>query len=362
MSATRDFLLERPHYLARAVLYAFGGFSLIILVLSWFATINITAIGKGIITTENDPKEVYTSANGVAIDVFVKKGQMVKKGQILATISSDDGAQTGSAIENSRVILSRAQDELSNLEHSAKVEIDGAKQNLTRAIEQEKLAENLYKEGFTTKIDYLKAKDALASARSNLEKAKNESARKINEAKTRVLSIKTDSEGQKRKALLSNARRGDSNASKDGLDALYAPCDGVVALGQSWGANMPIKSSSAAFVIVPSHEELVAKIEIPTSQMTNVAIGQKVQLKIDAYPFQQFGIWQGTLSYVSATSKSDAKGVSMYEANVKISKEELSKQSRTLVVGQSLQAEIVVERKRILIYLVDYIRGVAKRQ
>lgn len=361
MSATREFLLERPHVLARAVLYAFGCFLLLALVLSWFATINITAIGKGVISTENGPKEVYTSTNGVILDIFVKKGQVVKKGQILATISSDEGEQANISAENSGVMKARAEEDLYNIERSGRIEIDAARQSLSRAIEQEKLSENLYKEGFTTKIDYLKAKDSLANANANLEKIKSETAKKLNEAKTRLLSIKTEGETQKRKLFLSNAKRGDSNATKDGLDALYSPCDGVVALAQSWGQNMQIKNSSPAFVIVPSDEKLVAKIEIPSSQMTSIALGQKVQLKIDAYPFQQFGVWQGTLEYLSAASKIDAKGVGIFEASVKIDKDEMVQEKKTLVVGQSLQAEIVVDRKRILIYLIDYLRGSTKR-
>ena len=362
MSTTREFLLERPSYLARILLYTFGGFIVSLLIVSWFATINITAIGKGIISTENDPKEIYVSNNGVLINIFVSRGQSVKKGQILATFSSDESAQSNGAISSIELSKSNAEQELRLLDASTRASIEAAKQNLSRATEQEKLSGNLYSEGFITKIDYLKAKDSLSNAKANYENTLIETAKKRNDAKSKLLACANDYNTQQRKISMSNARRGDFDAKKDGYDAIYAPCDGIVALAQSWGVGTMVKSSSPAFVVVPSGEKLVAKIEIPSSQMTNVKVGENVQLEIDAYPFQQFGIWRGTVGYISAASKTNPKGESFYEANVVIDQADAKIKSKPLIVGQTLLAQIVVQQKRVFIYIIDYIRGLSKSQ
>ncbi len=360
MGATNTFLLERPHLLARAIFYSFSFLITFIIVLSWFATINITAAGKGIITTENGVKEIYINSNGVILEMFIKKGQKVKKGQVLATISSDEIEIANSIVKNTELSFKIAKQELTSIENVSKIEEFAAEQSLLRAKEQEQLSENLYKEGFTTKIAYLKAKDSLANAGANLEKTKNENLKNMNMAKAKLITITMENQNQKRKVILSNANRGNIDASRDGLDAIYSPCDGTVSLAQTWASNMRIDSKSPAFVIVPEDEELIAKIEIPTSKMTSVNKKQDVKLKIDAYPFKQFGVWQGELNYISASSKINLAGDTVYEAIVILDKKDMAEKTKSLLVGQTLNAEIVVERKRILIYLLDYLRGVSK--
>jgi len=359
MSSTQQFLLQRPHILARAVLYSSLFLILFILVLFWFATINITAKGIGIITTENGPKEIFIDSNGVILDIFITKGQEVKKGQILATISTDEVTKINTTLFNSNLIYQQTKKELESIENVRDVELYAANQTFLRAKEQERLSENLYKEGFITKIKYLKAKDALANATAQVAIVKSKYLVQLNEIKSKLLTIESNKEMNQRKILLSNAKRGNLNAEQYGNDAIYSPVDGIVALAQSWGINMSVKSNLPIFVIVPKNENLVANIEIPTSNMTNVRLGQKVKLKIDAYPYKQFGVWQGNLSYVSATSKVGNNNT-VYEATVELDKNDIKIKNKPLIVGQTLHAEIVVERKRILIYLFDYLRGIMR--
>lgn len=360
MSATKEFLLQRPHFFAQILFYISAFLILFVFTLLWFATINITAKGDGIISTENGQREVFTNSKGVILEIFVKKGEHVKKGQILATISSDDVAIGSALIGNNQVVHERAKQELESIINVSKVEIMASTESLKRINEQEQLAEKLYNEGFTTKIAYLKAKDELVSAKANLEKTKNTYLKQINDAKSKLMNVELESTNQKRKIVLSNANRGNSESNKEGLDALYAPCDGIVALAQHWSVNAPINTQEPVFIIVPSDEKLIAKIEIPSANMTHVKLGENVKLKIDAYPFKQFGVWQGGLSYISATSKVNKSGAVIYEANVTLDEMDMAQKSMELIMGQTLKAEIVVQRKRILIYILDYLRGMSR--
>jgi multidrug resistance efflux pump len=360
MSVTKEFLLQRPHFFAQALFYVSMFLMLFVITLLWFATINITANGEGVISTENGQKEVFTNSKGVILEMFVKKGEYVKKGQILATINSDDVVLGNALIENNAVLNERAKQELESILSVSKTEIMAATESLKRIKEQEELAEKLYSEGFTTRIAYLKAKDELSTAHANLEKIKNSYLKQINEAKIKLMNLDLEKENQKRKIVLSNANRGNIEANKDGYDAIYSPCDGIVALAQNWSTNAPINTQEPVFVIVPNNEKLIAKIEIPSANMTNVKLKANVKLKVDAYPFRQFGVWQGELIYISATSKTNKAGDIVYEANVMIDEKDMALKNKSLMVGQTLKAEIVVERKRILIYILDYLRGMSK--
>jgi multidrug resistance efflux pump len=360
MSATKEFLLQRPHFFARILFYISTFLILFVFTLLWFATINITAKGDGVISTENGQREIFTNSKGVILEIFVKKGAQVKKGQILATINSDEVAIGNALIENNHMVHERAKQELQSIINVSKIEIMASSESIKRINEQEQLAEKLYNEGFTTKIAYLKAKDDLVTAKANLEKMKNTYLKQTNDAKSKLMNVELESKNQKRKIVLSNANRGNSESNKDGLDALYAPCDGIVALAQHWSINTPINTQEPVFIIVPSDEKLIAKIEIPSSNMTNIRLGENVKLKIDAYPFKQFGVWQGELSYISATSKVTKSGAVIYEAYISIDEKDMAKKNKELIMGQTLKAEIVVQRKRILIYILDYLRGMAQ--
>ncbi|QSZ41882.1 HlyD family efflux transporter periplasmic adaptor subunit [Sulfurimonas aquatica] len=360
MSQTQQFLLNRPHILARGAFYSFLFLMIFALSLSWFTTINIVAKGTGVISTVNGQKDIYVDSNGVLLEIFIKKGEEVKKGQILATISTNEIAEINTNLENSKVLYNLLQSEYRSIEKSSEIEIFSAEQTLIRAKEQKKLSENLFSEGFITKIKYLKAKDELASASANLVIVKNKYLIKLNEIKSKILTIEADNKMSRNNITLSNAKRGNIGMHQDKNDAIYSPVDGIVALAQSWGENMSIKNNLPVFVIVPKNEDMIANVEIPTSKMTNVILGQDVRLKIDAYPYKQFGVWKGKLTYVSATSKLNSLGEFVYETTVKLDKNDIKIKNKPLIIGQTLHAEIVVARKRIIIYLLDYLRGMAK--
>ena len=100
-----------------------------------------------------------------------------------------------------------------------------------------------------------------------------------------------------------------------------------------------------------------------------VATGQAVKVKLMAYPFQKYGLVQGTVEHVgadaqAADSQRAATGLApqSYKALVRLDSQELvaaSGERLRLTPGMAVQAEIHQGRRSVLEYLLSPVQKVA---
>jgi multidrug efflux pump subunit AcrA (membrane-fusion protein) len=233
MSATREFLLERPHVLARSLFYSLFFLLLLVIIISFWATINVAVSGKGVVASTHEIVDVHAPSKMVVQDVFVQRGGSVSQYDLMAVLT----------------------------------------------------------------------------------------------------------DGQSRYEI-------------------RAPIDGTVAFVNSFYRDTLVNLDEPMFVIFPSGHQLVAKLEIFSQQMKTVELGQVTNLKIDAYPFRNYGVWRGWVSYVSPTTRLNKEGVMIYDLIVEIDREFAESKSQKLIAGQSLVADIVVVRVSVFDYMLNFIRGV----
>jgi multidrug resistance efflux pump len=60
-----------------------------------------------------------------------------------------------------------------------------------------------------------------------------------------------------------------------------------------------IESGKSVFVILPNSEKIIAKAELPLNGAGKVNIGQRANLHLDNYPYEQFGMLQGEVLSIS---------------------------------------------------------------
>ena len=60
-----------------------------------------------------------------------------------------------------------------------------------------------------------------------------------------------------------------------------------------------MRSSEAIAEIVPDNAPLFIKALIPTAEIKKVAVGQKVQLRVDACPYPDYGTLKGVVNTIS---------------------------------------------------------------
>jgi|GEM_PF-2897747 len=141
------------------------------------------------------------------------------------------------------------------------------------------------------------------------------------------------------------------------LDRIVAPVAGTVVSTALRTPGEMIKVGSTLFTINPSEQPLVAQAMIPNKSIGRIKVGLKTKLKLDAYPYQNYGVLTGRVHSIAPDSQKVGNSY-FYEITVALDREylEKSKQKYPLFTGLTLNAEIVVEARRIIENFLDPLR------
>lgn len=237
--------------------------------------------------------DLYFKQQGTLKALYVKSGDPVKAGQLLAV---QDDTELRAAVEQARSDLLQAQHNLSK----AQLEYD-------RQMETYEQQKALYESGGISESDFKQAKRDLESAAIAVESAR--------------ISIQT----AKAKRVLNEADLANAQ--------LKAPFNGIAAqvngeVGQDVG-----NSSNPIFHLISN--ELRIKAMVNEADIGRVKVGQEVIFTVTSYPNQQF---KGTVSWISPQSEA-VNNVQMYE--VDIASHDMNEK---LLAGMSITANIIVNK------------------
>lgn len=145
--------------------------------------------------------------------------------------------------------------------------------------------------------------------------------------------------------------------------AILSPADGAVSVqiakrGESIRAGQPILS------VLQSNSRLEAELIVPSSAIGFVSQGDRVRLRYEAFPFQKFGQYLGTIRRVgrSAIANPDtdsaagsARGDPVYKVVVELDSQYVMAygKSERLMPGMSLQADILGERRSLIDWIFE---------
>mgnify|MGYP006281448509 CR=1 FL=1 len=140
---------------------------------------------------------------------------------------------------------------------------------------------------------------------------------------------------------------------------LTAPIDGVIAEVAKRSTGSIVREAEPLFTLVPINSDLEAEVQIDSKDIADVKTGNPVRIKIDAYPFQKYGILKGNLDRLSQdafgrdSTQSQAAGV-FYIGRVEIKdiRFENKEQDAYLLPGMSLSVEIVIGNRSVISYLL----------
>jgi membrane fusion protein len=194
-------------------------------------------------------------------------------------------------------------------------------------------------------------------------------------------------ESQRRELPLDNARKlgeiereraelaqlGAESESKRRL-VVRAPQDGVLS-GVIAQPGQSVTPSVALASLVPADAKLQAHLYAPSSAVGFLRADQPVLLRYDAFPYQKYGSQHGRIEQVSLAPLSDAELAAqptpsarathgpMYRIAVTLSRQDIAAgaQTRPLVPGMQLEADVPIERRRLVEWLFAPVLGVADR-
>lgn len=138
--------------------------------------------------------------------------------------------------------------------------------------------------------------------------------------------------------------------------ALRAPVDGTVFDLQANRAGYVANSTEPLMSIVPQ-DALVARVFIPNQDIGFVREGQKVDIRIDAYSFSEFGDMEGTLVRISGDALPPDEQFPYYRfpAEVELDTQQFIADDVPLELrsGMALNANIRLRKRRVITFLTD---------
>jgi len=136
---------------------------------------------------------------------------------------------------------------------------------------------------------------------------------------------------------------------------LNAPADGVVTVLNTRRTGDYAQPEQVLAEVAPKGKPLVLLAALPSTEAGFVKVGMPVQIKLDAYPYQDYGIIPGTVTSISPDSKADDKLGQVYRVEVTLKRNSVSTQGQTIQfkAGQTGMAEIVTRQRRIADMLLD---------
>ena len=144
------------------------------------------------------------------------------------------------------------------------------------------------------------------------------------------------------------------------LVTLKSPADAVVLEIAKLSQGSVAQGGSMLFTLVPLSAELEAEVQIDSVDVGYVKLGDKVQLKFDAYPYQKHGTLESQVRTISEDAfRRDAAAQqpgaeAYYLSRMGLGSEQLKNMPRQarLLPGMTLSAEIIVGKRSVISYLL----------
>ncbi len=87
---------------------------------------------------------------------------------------------------------------------------------------------------------------------------------------------------------------------------LTSSINGVISFREFWGTNQFVSANQIIYNIMPlDKSQLVGKLVLPSQNAGKVTIDQKVLVKLDNYPYQQYGMLVGNVESISVSPDSE---------------------------------------------------------
>jgi hemolysin D len=242
--------------------------------------------------------------------------------------------------------------------------------------------------GGLAKVEQLKQEEAIQKAQAEVDRLQQEHARlklaisQANEkldnteslSKRDVLSTIAANEkqiaqidSQFAKVLVENEKQiaeidNKLNQSRMTLDyqKLEAPTDGIVFDLKPKAPGFVANTTEPILKIVPS-DNLVAKVYITNRDIGFIRVGMPVDVRVDSFPFSEFGDIKGTLTWISsdALPPTQVRNYYSFPATVKLKTQSLSTQQRQLSLqsGMSLSVNVKTRQRTVMSIFTDLFTG-----
>lgn len=140
---------------------------------------------------------------------------------------------------------------------------------------------------------------------------------------------------------------------------MKSPIDGNISFFSYWSNNHYAKQDDEVMIVVPAESEIFGNVLMSLSGSGKVRENQVVNIKLDGYPYQQFGIVKGVVTHISLVPKNE-----QYAIKINLPQGLNTTYNRKIEFKQEMSgtAEIITDNRRILERFLSPFRALAKYQ
>lgn len=391
-----DILLILPTSL-RALTWGFALAGVLLMAFAAYGEFTKKEKVSGVLLPADGIVDLYAGRRGTIIQSLVKEGDLVDAGETLYVISSDTSSPGERKLlaQMNALLQERIQSMTSKREVTAalyqerqqrirqeiealKTDLESSQQLLTIRSREVQLAkatftafQRSHKKQLTSDVDlyqqestYLNhqisahtLKDKINSIQTAISRQQNALNELGLEAQLEQTRINDDIRELEQRQIANEAQREYS---------IQAPVKGIVSSINQQTGEVSAGDEHPVLSLLPVDQPLHAYLYVPSRAIGFLKEGMSVALRYQAFPYQKFGQYGGTILQISRTpvaldtlpyqpQKQDSKEAFVYRVKVALERDtvEVYGQARPLRPGMQLEASIAVETRRIYEWLIE---------
>ncbi|MCB9335468.1 MAG: HlyD family efflux transporter periplasmic adaptor subunit [Flavobacteriales bacterium] len=406
----QEILSHVPNWMIRWGITLIFGIIILLVFIAWFIQYPDTVQGQAIITTQQPPVKLISKTEGYIEQLYLKDNVMIEQGQMIAEITNPTSKE---AIEYLRTVINQdvipvtidtnlvfgeIQNEYNNLiknikdytvlmndnyynnsiQHISKQisynkqlasitreQVELMNQELKNAKAKYQTDSMLYAKDYTSKYEHYKNQTELTNKKNdytNLKKnvvqyqitvtqyeQQKDELIKQHEEEERTLKTNIESNKKNIKSYIESWQQNYT---------LVAPITGKLSYITKLTTNQYINSQSALFVVIPDNQDYIAYANITTQGYGKVKEGQKVRIKLNNYPYEEYGQLIGEVKEIAQIPNEDN-----YQVKIQLPEQLTTSYHQNIKYTPEMQGttEIITEDLRLLERIFNKFRKVLEK-
>lgn len=400
----QEIISRKPNFFERFALLLFLGILLLLLASTWFIQYPDIIETNAILTANDAPKEIVSRQEGRLVKLFAKNDEELKENQVIGWIEStgshaeiiDLSKQLDSIIrllmsgqhQEIKKLFNHHYEQLGELQttyqqfniawqqfddylingfyrkkkqmleqdisslHQMNVEVNKQKeiteQNIKLAEESFKMNDVLLNEKVISREEYRNEKSKFLSKQSALPQLTTSAISNENQKREKQKEIfQLDHDVAQQKMVFVQALKTLKNA-VDGWMLKYilrSPINGRIVFIVPLQENRFLQHGKLLGYVIPDSTLYYAETILPQNNFGKLDTGLQVQLRFNAYPYQEFGFVNGQLSYISKIPSDSG-----FLATIRLNTALITNYGKSLQYKSGLKAEALIITQNLRLF------------
>ena len=320
-----------------------------------FARIDEVVLANGELQPLGAERPIKAPFGGIVKEILVREGQAVKTGQALMRLDAEVSEKRAQTLKTQLKLEVKRFEEESRSIKARVSSLRERKEGLKRALlTEEEIYTNiipLAQQGAFKRTELLRQRNRVEQLESEVAQARSN----LQEVQAQLLKMEQESLSEMSELERQLVEVQDTLSK----EILSSPVDGLV-FGLVPSSPGYATSAGETLVNVVPGGVLEAKIFVTNRDVGFLKKGMEAQVRVDAFPYTQFGSIPGTLKSVGTLPiKPDAQNPQpRFPAYIALQRETLRKGLDEFPVsaGQSVQANLILRDKRVISLLTDAVQ------